>query len=219
MGFFESLFGKNKTSSGKTEENKVSVMYDTFPDKPQPFAFRNYWLCVKSENPEAVISALGLKNSVSANWESGLSQRKVFVSPCINGYVLVIGYLTMLGGNAETEMNRLRAAAQSFPEMQCFSFQSTVDFYAWAKFVGGELVRSYGWLGESGEIYMNSGAITPEEQELGFDSFIQSDDDDWEAVEFPDEDSVTNIAAAWGVDPWFSEGQYDCGVGYVCDMS
>ena len=70
-----------------------------------------------------------------------------------------------------------------------------------------------GRLGESGEIYMNSGAITPEEQELGFDSFIQSDDDDWEAVEFPDEDSVTNIAAAWGVDPWFSKGQYDCGVG------
>lgn len=144
MGFFDSLFGKNKTSSEKTEENKVSVMYDTFPDKPQPFAFRNYWLCVKSTNPEAVISALELKNAVSANWESGLSQRKIFVSPCINGYVLVIGYFTMLGGNAETEMNRLRAAAQNFPEMQCFSFQSTVDFYAWAKFVGGELVRCYG---------------------------------------------------------------------------
>ena len=217
MGFLDSFFGKNKVNS---DEQKVSVLYDTFPDKPQPFGNKSCWLCVKSTEPEAVISALGLKNAVPANWESGLSQRgKVFVSPVVNGYVLVVGYFTMLGGNAEMEIERLRVAAKNFPEMQCFATQRTVEFNAWAKFVGGDLLRCYGWLGESGELYMNSGAITPEEQELGFDSFIQTDEDDWDSVEFPDEESVTDIAAAWGVDPLFSEGEYECGVGFVCDMN
>ncbi len=197
----------------------VKVIIDDFPDKPQPFGYKSSWLCIKGTTPEQVISALGLKNSVPANWASGMAQLrdKVFVSPVVRGYVLVIDYDTFQGGDADAEIDALTASARNFAEMQCFATHRVVDFHTWAKFVDGELVRAYGWLGESGEVYLNQGDITSEEDELGFDGFIQSDDDDWDSVEFPDEESVIEIAAAWGVDPMFSDGDYEYGVGYLCD--
>lgn len=197
----------------------VKVIIDDFPDKPQPFGYKSSWLCIKGTTPEQVISALGLKNSIPANWASGMAQLrdKVFVSPVVRGYVLVIGYNTFQGGDADSEIEVLAAAAKNFAEMQCFATHRVVDFHTWAKFVDGELVRAYGWLGESGEVYLNQGDITSEEDELGFDGFIQSDDDDWDSVEFPDEELVIEIAAAWGVDPMFSDGDYEYGVGYLCD--
>ncbi len=197
----------------------VRVLPDAFPDKPQPFGYKSSWLCIKDTTPEQVILLLGLKNSVPANWSSGMAQigDKVFVSPVVRGYVLVVGYDAFQGADAESEINSLAQYAKYFSEMQCFVTERVVDFHCWAKFVYGELSRGYGWLGESGEVYLNRGNITPQEQQLGFDKFIQTDEDDWESVEFPDEESVIEIAAAWGVDPMFSDGDYEYGVGYLCD--
>ena len=202
------------------QNTAVKVLPDAFPDKPQPFGYKSGWLCIKDTTPEQVILLMGLKNSVPANWASGMAQLgdKVFVSPVVRGYVLVIGYDTFQGADAESEINSLAGYAKYFSEMQCFVTERVVDFHCWAKFVYGELTRGYGWLGESGEVYLNRGSITSEEQQLGFDRFIQTDEDDWESVEFPDEESVINIAAAWGVDPMFSDGDYEYGVGYLCDM-
>lgn len=209
-----------QTATAVKPEAAVKVIPDAFPDKPQPFGYKSSWLCIKDTTPEQVILLLGLKNSVPANWASGMAQLgdKVFVSPVVRGYVLVIGYDTFgYLSDAETEINSLAEYAKYFSEMQCFATHRVVDFHCWAKFVYGELTRGYGWLGESGEVYLNRGNITPEEQQLGFDRFIQTDEDDWESVEFPDEESVIDIAAAWGVDPMFSDGDYEYGVGYLCD--
>ncbi len=206
--------------NGSVLTEKSAAVIDSFPDKPQPIGYKTGWMCIKSASPEEVISRLGLKNAVPANWQSGLADQcsRVFVSPVVHGYVLVTGYDVFFGGDAESELAVLDEIAQKFHEVQCFETHRIVDFHTWAKYVNGSLVRAYGWLGESGVVFLNKGEITPEEIQLGFDKFIQSDDDDWESVGFPDEESVMQIAAVWGVDPFFSDGKkYEYGVGYLCE--
>lgn len=234
MGFLDILFGKKSSEpvpqSAANTKPSINITVpqsstaaksaiDITPDKPQPFGYKTSWLCIRAESSEEVISALGLKNAVHSNWKSGMSHRdKIFVSPVISGWVLVIGYDTFQGADAEVELVALAEIAKKFSEVQCFVTHRVVDFHTWAKLANGELVRAYGWFGESGVVYLNKGNITPEEQALGFDKFIQSDDDDWNSVQFPDEVSVIKIAAAWGVDPLFSDSRlYEYGVGYLCE--
>lgn len=221
MGFLDRLFGGERKSSAKPEAAEKSAVpqgAEVTPDKPRPFGYKTSWLCVKCDSPEQVISALGLKGAAPANWKSGLSQTgsRVFVSPAINGYVLAVGYGTFgVKSTAEEELSALGAVAERFDEVQCYASHRVSEFHAWAKFVKGQLVRAYGWCGCDGMVYLNEGELTPEEQRLGFDSLIQSDDDDWENAEFPDEESVIRIAAAWGINPLFNDRDYPESVGYI----
>lgn len=218
MSFLDALFDKQKKSAPAA---KAEVFPDAFPDKPQPFGYKTSWLCIKGATPEQVISALGLNNAVPANWASGLteSRNKVFVSPVVKGYVLVIGYETFgVMPSVDMELEALGNIAKNFKEVQCFANHSVVEFYTWAKFVNGGLVRGYGWAGDQWDVYLNKGGMTPEEKELDFDHFVQGDEEVWEeGIDLPDMESVIDIAAAWGVDPMFSDGEYECGVGYICN--
>lgn len=223
MSFLDKLFGKKpKTEPSQTEplSTEQPPMAEMLPDKPRPFGYKTSWLCVKCDSSERVIDALGLKNAARSNWEFGLSQTRdrVFVSPPLDGYVLAVGYDTFgIMPSADEEVEALKTIAAKFDEVQCYASHRVSDFYAWAKFVKGELVRGYGWNGGEGMVYLNEGELTPEEENLGFDSFIQRDEDDWESVEFPDEESVVEIADAWGIDPLFEDNDYPEAFGYICD--
>lgn len=220
MSFFDKLFGKKPKSIAISTPTESQQTAEMLPDKPHPFGFKTSWICVKCDSSEQVIDALGLKNAARANWQVGLAQTRdrVFVSPPLNGYVLAVGYGTFgIMPSVDRELEALKAVAAKFDEVQCFSSHRVSDFYAWAKFVKGQLVRGYGWNGGDGMVYLNEGEITSEEKTLGFDGFIQSEDDDWESVEFPDEESVVEIAAAWGVDPLFNDCDYPEAFGYISD--
>ncbi len=214
------LFSKDeptKTSEVKAAPSTADI--DVTPDMPQPFGFKTSWLCIKSNSPEEVISKLRLMNAVPANWENGLGGAEngsFFVSPAVHGWVIVVGFPTFGWSEEEYELPALLDIAQHFSEVQAFASHRVVDLCAWAKFRDGKTVRAYYWLGEAGEVLVNEGECTPEEQQLGFDNFVSSADDDWEEKELPDEMSVCEIAAAWGVDPMFSEGEYEAGTGYLC---
>ena len=220
MSFFDKLFGKKTESIEISSPAEQPQKAEMLPDKPRPFGYKTNWLCVKCDSPEQVIDALGLKNAARSNWEFGLSQTRdrVFVSPPLDGYVLAVGYDTFgIMPSVNEEIEALKTIAAKFDEVQCFFSHRVSDFYVWAKFVKGQLVRGYGWNGGEGMVYLNEGELTPEEQTLGFGGFIQSEDDDWESVEFPDEESVVEIAAAWGVDPLFNDCDYPEAFGYISD--
>ena len=57
MGFLDDLFG------GKERESEQGAG-KAVPDMPVPFGYKTSWLCVKSDSPEDVMGALGLKNPV-----------------------------------------------------------------------------------------------------------------------------------------------------------
>ena len=220
MSFLDKLFGSKSKGASEPLPAEQSEMPEMTPDKPRPFGYKTNWICVKCDSSERVIEALGLKNAARSNWEFGLSQTRdrVFVTPPLDGYVLAVGYDTFgIMPSVDEELEALKAVAARFDEVQCYSSHRVSDFYAWAKFVDGQLVRGYGWNGGDGMVYLNEGELTPEEENLGFDSFIQRDEDDWESVEFPDEESVVEIAAAWGIDPLFEDSDYPEAFGYICE--
>lgn len=237
MSFFNKLFHgkkqeesleKNLQESPKESSDEISIKSDTQDaaqtsspasaistqaDTPLPFGYKTGWLAIKGGTPEQVIDTLQLKNKTVANWKSGMkmavSEGQIFVPPLIDGYVLLIGPM-------ELELEQLGEMAKNFEELQYFVSHRVVELHSWTLFRAGELLRHYYYIGESGEV-VSVGELTEEEKDLGFDNLIMSEDDDWDEVEFPDEESVLEIAAAWGVDTSMQEHQQEKSTGYLCD--
>lgn len=246
MGFLDDLFSSSKyLNKGKQEEKvvtetrtagsdttdhsvktvqpvaseqavQVHAATGSEPDFPIPFGYKCNWLCVKSDSPMDVILKLGLKNYEPSNWDKGIEMAYNgyrFVSPALDGYVLVVNYgmdiLTLAP-------DLLDENAKKFPELQYFTTNRVSEYHAWVKYVDGEMVRGYGWCGCDGEVLLNRGELTPEEINLGFSDLITSSADDFKQVQFPTEDHVLEIAAAWGIDTGFSGNDYPRGLGYIC---
>ena len=197
----------NKLATGKIQ---------TEPCLPGPFGYKTAWYAIKGEPSYSVIQKLGLEKLCAANWESGIgyiyntSDGEVFVSPVVEGYVLVIGL------NGDHDMVKKHAAL--FDELQYFGNHRVADYYAWAMFSNGNLTRSYSSCGDTGEFWVE-GKITAEEIELGFDKFPVKEicDDDYDKFEFADEAAVLKIAKAWGVDPLFADDErYEKSTGHIC---
>ena len=222
MGFLDNLFKDSKYEKKEVPENLQSApviaeaINPNAPDSPVPFGYKCSWLCVKADSPEEVIEKLGLKNPEPANWDKGIEMAYNgcdFVSPCLDGYVLVVGWGTDVLTLAP---ELLLDSAKKFPELQYFTTHRVVDYHAWVKYVDGKLVRGYAWVGCDGILLMNEGALTPEEERLGFTNLLPSGNSDWEKYDTPDEDHVLEIAAAWGVDPSFGNKEYPRSMGYIC---
>lgn len=189
---------------------------DNVPDTPLRFGYKSTWICVRSSSPEDVIAKLGLKNAVKCSWKYGFEylNEGAFVSPVLDGWVLVIGW----GDDIITEAPaRLSEVGAMFPEVQYFSSHRVADYYAWVKFVDGVKVRSYCYCGGEGEVYENIGELTPEEKALGLDHLIPSTDADWDEYEFSDEEDVSAVAAGWGIDP-LGVDRYPASTGYFCKI-
>lgn len=205
MAFFKSL--------KKEETENISRE----PDTPIPFGYKMSWLAIRADDPESVMGKLGCTDKKMCSWRSAFdvifNSGQVFVTPCLDGYVLVLNY----GKPAnDIDMGRLQELAARFEEVQYFSSHRVVDLCCWVKFTGGELVRSYYYVGESGETYWNEGQLTAEEKDLGLTSLPYADMEDWDNVTFPDEEHVIQIAEKWGVDPLMGKYQNTKSTGYLC---
>lgn len=169
---------------------------------PQTFGYKFRWIVIDTTDASAVVSALGLKDVRPATWDiDPYGHEGVFVSPSVLGWTYVLGlyvephfprFLPLLGG-----------LSQRFGEVQYFATHRVVELHAWARAIGGRFVRGYCWVGERGEIVMDVGGLTPEEEELGFSRFINSHtaSGDWEGVDFPHEEDVMRIAGKWSINP------------------
>src|SRR5262245_33671450 len=59
-----------------------------------PFDYPSRWLAIRSSNPVAAQSALGLHNAKPCSWGEGVSkltEHALFISPPIEGWLLVMG--------------------------------------------------------------------------------------------------------------------------------
>lgn len=157
--------------------------FDQTPDKPEPFGFKVSWFAVKATDPASVLDALEFREVTPANWASGLAaaygdsqstDRWIFVSPPIGGWVLVIGgwlpYPTIethhdIGRRFDVLFSRLM---ERFDDAQFFGSHRVVDFVAWARALKGKPMRIFAWSGSEGAVLANAGEQTPEEAKLGF---------------------------------------------------
>jgi hypothetical protein len=187
------------------------ITIESTPDTPGSFGFKNSWLAIRTDEPEAVLAALSIGRFRAANWRTGVAaayQTGVFVSPPVEGWVLVVSReIPGLGSDSDTTRwgRALTPLANRFQEVQYFTTHRIVDYHAWAQFEQGELIRAFAWLGESGETLEDFGNPTDEEIELGFAAFdslaAEVEDGESEDRRAPTEADVMVLAGLWSVDP------------------
>jgi hypothetical protein len=153
--------------------------FDQTPDGPEPFGFKVLWFAVRAADSASVLSALEFGEGTPTNWVSGLaatygdsqsSDRWVFVSPPVSGWVLAVGgwfpYPTNeshhdIGRKFDVLFSRM---TKRFEDVQFFGSHRVVDFVAWARAVKGEPVRIFAHA--NGEVLANVGEQTQEESKL-----------------------------------------------------
>ena len=167
----------------------------------------NRWLAVKSNNPQAVQKALGLHNPTPCSWTEGMarvSDQKLFVSPPVNGWVLVVGSLLPDSSeDVDACFRFLHRLSRELGEVQFFSVNRAVGHHAWARFEKGRVLRGYAWAGET---LWNQGIKTWGERKLGLKCFAYFEGEprahfaQFEPVR-ANAEKVLSLASLWSVDP------------------
>jgi len=176
---------------------------------PVPFGYKMAWLAVKSTNVADPVSYLNLKESRSVPWDKGIafayddSANVVFLTPPIQGWVLVVGWAAAAIADAEPVMSFYKTTGKMsarFGEVQGFATRRIVECHSWMLARDGNVVRSFAYAGESGELLDNTGALTDAERKL---AFWKEPPERWN----PSEEDVMTVAAGWSLNPTKLNGE------------
>lgn len=179
----------------------------------------NCWLAVRSRNPLAVQSALGLHNGKPCSWTDALAgEEKLFISPPVKGWIVVFGSgLPDPSDDVDACYRFLTHLSHRLGQVQFFSASRVVHHHAWVKADGGKIVRAFAW---GGVTLWQQGARTTAEKELGLRSFDYDEIPERASFHQPDvlslnTERVPMLAARWSVDPGRlpeSSLQYESGI-------
>lgn len=163
------------------------------------------WLAIRSRNLDVVQSALGLDNPKPCSWTEGLSSdRRLFVSPPLQGWILVMGSgLPDPSDDVDACFRFLMELSRRVGHVQLFKADATLMHHAWARVEAGRVVRAYGWAG--GTVW-NQGMKTHAESELGLKCFGYGEGPrpaDWSFNELisANVEKVPLLAARWSLNP------------------
>ncbi|HTI69068.1 MAG TPA: hypothetical protein VMF06_03840 [Candidatus Limnocylindria bacterium] len=132
-----------------------------------PFPAPSRWLAIKSMNTEYLRDILGVGDA-PASWSDALSrfrERRLFVSPPVDGWTLVIG-----GGipdpalDIDASFRFLVNLSKATGEVQFYHMDRVLNFHGWGLLRDGKVVRAYDWAGET---LWNEGRMTLDERLLG----------------------------------------------------
>ncbi len=173
------------------------------PDLPCGFGYKTAWLAIRSDDIDAVRSALGFEHCVYPHdWADGLREAYeacenysewVYLTPPVDGWVFVVGWWAW-PKDPNDLLNRLQPLSKTFGKALAFASHRVSSAYGWAKAVDGNIVRWFD-LGD-GEVSMNDGELTPIERRLA----VHWDDPEQFVVDV-DENCVLQVAGGWSVDP------------------
>ncbi|HWF18382.1 MAG TPA: hypothetical protein VG754_03910 [Verrucomicrobiae bacterium] len=188
---------------------KVPPLQSESPPGFRHFALKrpNCWLAIKNRNLLAVQSALAVHNAKPCSCLEGLSgdgEQKLFISPPISGWILVIGSaLPDPCEDVDACFRFLLEVSRKLGHVQFFFANAMLNYHAWAQADGGHINRGYAWAGRT---LWTQGAMTSAESDLGMRCFDYSDPADVPTFSAPDascnnSDKVHLLAARWSVDP------------------
>lgn len=172
----------------------------TFINRPKT------WLTVKSRNSEDVARSIGLIDLQSCASSIDLSTADpdiFFVSPPINGWVVVIGERLP---DPDTDIDEcfkfLSEMSERLGHVQYFHGNQALGHHAWVKFIERQVVRAYVWIGETA---WNQGSATLAEKKSGMTAFDYFEDDcdgyrNWEKVR-QNIEQLPLLASIWSIDP------------------
>lgn len=178
-------------------------------DHHAPFLFDrpNRWVAVKCSNIQKVQAALGLNNATMCPLSEGFSrlhERKLFISPPIKGWILMVGSaLPDTADDVDKVYHFLMKLANQLGSVQYFSGNRVLNHHAWVRIENNRIYRAYAWAGET---LWNQGDRTAAEREVGMKCFNYGD----APLPFPftardsnvsNTDKILQLAARWSLDP------------------
>ncbi len=165
------------------------------------------WLAIRSGNLQTVQAALGLNNPTPCSWEEGLSaahEQKLFISPSIHGWILVVGSnLPEPSDDVDRCFRFILELSRKLGHVQFFSLNRAVNHHAWVNAEHGTVLRAYAWAGKP---LWNQGTLTRAEIELGMKCYGYGEGE--ERIDFgrPDPAALNTerlplLASRWSLDP------------------
>lgn len=100
---------------------------------PASFGYKCRWLALRSDDPSRVADVLGLADVRPASWQELEQTTAVFVTPPVDGWILVV-----LADGLDPD---LAALSHRFGEAQFFGSHRVSDYYEWQRWVDGAPVR------------------------------------------------------------------------------
>jgi hypothetical protein len=164
------------------------------------FGGKQAWLAVRVKTADAgdVIAALGLRDLGTVGWRDGidlahLTDDRVAVTPPIDGWVLATGRFLM---RPDRPVDVIGLSATLHTEVQYFATHRVTESHRWQRSVDGELVRAFGYVGQTGEVTSWHGEPDPGERAAGLPDRLDED-----TTVLVGENDVLAVAAAWSIDP------------------
>ena len=198
------------------KEDTIATILDTVPDTPLAFGYKCMWFAVKTEDKDRVAKVLNLKNIKPSSWKSGIEQAynaSVFVTPPIDGWVLVAGW-GLPHGDTQESLAEVKTIAgtlsKEFGEAQFFCSHRVVEYHCWLQAINSNTQRLYSYMGEQLQNIEIVGKPTDAEKGYNLVNTFSAEaekDDYWdnEDLIIPDEQLVMKIAGAWSIDPTLIE--------------
>ena len=184
---------------------KVPESDERFASPFSLFERPSRWLAIRCNHPPAVLSALNLQHPVPCSWAEGLIESredKLFVSPPVSGWVLVVGSgLPEPAEDVDYCYAFLRDLSKKLGNVQFYSVNPVLNHHAWALLEDGVVYRAYAWAGET---LWNEGYTTAAERELGvvcFDYGFQANSSCSREAISADSEKINRLAARWSLDP------------------
>jgi hypothetical protein len=174
-----------------------------------PFLFDRptRWMAVKCSNLQKVQNALGLHNATPCPLSEGFSRlgdHKLFISPPLKGWVLVVGNsLPDISEDVDKVFRFLMRVAGEVGSVQYFGANRVLNHHAWVRIENNRVYRAYAWAGET---IWNQGQRTAAEKELELKCYNYCDN----PLPYPftardshvaNTEKVMQLAAKWSIDP------------------
>jgi len=165
------------------------------------------WLVVKSRNVLSVKSALGLHNARPCSWSEGIAgEKKLFISPPVKGWILVVGSgLPDPGEDADTCFRFVIDLSRKLGHVQFFSAGHILHHHAWVRAEGGRVLRAFAWAGKT---VWKQGVRTRAEMDLAMKCPDYDYPTELSAVKVEPHDAmaansekVPALASRWSLDP------------------
>ena len=171
------------------------------------FGGKQAWLAVLGRSTAAVLEALGLRDLGTVGWRDGmdvahLTDNRVAITPPLCGardtrWVLAVGRRFLA-----SPVDLVALSARLSTEVQFFATHRVTELHRWQRAVRGELIRAFGYVGQTGEVTSWHGEPDAAERATGLPGKL-----DPEATVLVSEHDVLRVADAWSIDPTTLNGR------------